>query len=750
MNKILRIVFTLILILVALPIITYTQENGSVKGKVIYEHNGNPLHNVSIQIVQLRRMVETDEEGTYEFTGIKPGTYTLLAHLEGFPDIAQTVTVTTGNVTTFDFKLRLSGLREQVTVTATGNEQSTLDALQSVNVLDSTRLAEESHPAIGEVLEKEPGIAKRSFGPGSSRPVIRGFDGDRVLVLQDGMRIGSLGSQSGDHGEPIDVLSLERLEMVKGPATLLYGSSAIGGVVNAVTGRDEHRHEGWRGYLTGIGSTNNNQAGLAAGVEYGYKNWLLWGNGTGQRTADYNTPIGEVINSKTRVGNGSGGFGYFGDKGFFSSSYSYDNRRYGIPFASEFHGHGHEHEEEEEEIAEEGELVDLSMRRHNFRVNGGFRNLDSFVSGMRLSIDYSNYKHQELEGTEISTTFNNKLFSYRGLFDQRRHGRFSGSFGFEGLSRDYETVGEESLITGSVDQNMVSFFTLQEIDFERVKFQVGGRIENNRYKPTTTELPNRSFTGFSGAAGLRLRLWEGGAFVSNYTHSYRAPALEELYSFGPHIGTLSFEIGNPALNRELSNGVEFSLRHTSSRIRAEGNFYIYDLEDFVSLAPIDEDGNGSVDIRDGLPSGEYLQADSRFVGAEVRLDIGLHRNFWINLGMDVVDAEFKKTNIPLPRIPPLRGRIGFDARYKALSIRPELILSSDQEELFPTETRTAGYAVFNLLGSYTIARQHHAHIFSFNAFNLGDRLYRNHLSFIKELAPEIGRGMRATYTIRFF
>ena len=735
----------------------------TLRGVVRLAEGTTPLHNVIVTLVQLRRSTETNEQGAYEFQNLPPGNYTVLAHMEGFPDLAQNVTVTQGGTATLDFRLRLSGIREEVTVTATGTEQSVFEALQTVTTLDATRIAEESHPALGEVLDKEPGVAKRSFGPGSSRPVIRGFDGDRVLVVQDGVRIGSLGSQSGDHGEPVDVLSLERLEVVKGPATLLYGSNAIGGVVNAVTGHD-YAHEGWRGYFTGLGGTTNNQAGVSGGVEYGTGKWMFWGSGSGQRTGDYDTPIGRIPNSKTRATNGLGGFGWYADKGFFSATYSFDGRRYGVPFAGLFEGG-----EEEEEAAsarftgglfqhanaggvvlspqEEEAQIDLKMRRHDVQFNTGFRNTGSFVDAFRLTLDYSDYQHRELEGEEVGTVFNNKQFVYRGFFTQRKTGRLTGSFGFSGFRRDYETIGAETLAP-PVIQNNFAAFVLQEVGFERATFQFGGRLEHNKYNPEGG-LPARSFTGFSGGAGVRVPLWPGGAFVFNYTHSYRAPALEELYNFGPHIGNLSFEIGNAALTRERGDGVEFSLRHNSNRLRATANVFYYNLQDFVFLAPVDEDADGFVDLEDGLTVARYLQGDSRYAGTEIDLDIAAHRNLWVNLGLDYVDAQLKD-GTPLPRIPPLRGRLGLDARLGNLSLRPEAILVRDQDELFPTETRTAGYAVFNVIASYIIPRPHYAHLFSVNAFNLGDRLYRNHLSFIKELAPEIGRGVRFTYTVRFF
>ena len=179
--------------------------------------------------------------------------------------------------------MQLGGLQEQVTVTATGNEQAVSSSIQSVEVIGSIDLAKKSPVSLGESLDGELGISKRSFGPGTARPVIRGFDGDRVLVLQDGNRIGGLGFESGDHAEPVNVLTVERIEVVKGPATLLYGSNAIGGVVNAVTGHDS-AHKGVNGYVTGIGSTNGSHAGGSGGIEFGTEKWLFWANGGGQRS----------------------------------------------------------------------------------------------------------------------------------------------------------------------------------------------------------------------------------------------------------------------------------------------------------------------------------------------------------------------------------------------------------------------------------------------------------------------------------
>ena len=210
-----------------------------------------------------------------------------MPHQEGFGDTTETVVLTAGGVAGIDFPMQITGVKEQVTVTATGNEQTTFEAIQTVSTVDSNQILQRPGVGLGDAVDNQPGVSKRDFGPGNSRPVIRGFDGDRVKVTTDGVTVGSLASQSGDHAEPIDVLALERIEVVKGPATLLYGSNAMGGVVNAISGHDEDMHPGFRGYFSALGATNSNQSGLSGGGEYGIKNWMFWTNLSGQRSGDY-------------------------------------------------------------------------------------------------------------------------------------------------------------------------------------------------------------------------------------------------------------------------------------------------------------------------------------------------------------------------------------------------------------------------------------------------------------------------------
>jgi iron complex outermembrane receptor protein len=730
-------------------------QTAKVSGKVTYSEN-TPLHDASVQIVQLKQTVSTDTEGNYVFENVVPGRYTILVHVEGFADAAKSVVVTANGAATVDFQMQISTLNEQVTITASGTEQSTFDSFQTVTSISSSVITQKSPSSLGEVLENETGVSKRSFGVGASRPVIRGFDGDRVLVLENGVRSGTVGSQSGDHGETVDTLSAERIEVVKGPATLLYGSNAIGGVINVVDNDENEPHNGFRGFLTTTGSNANREAAVSFGGEYGFKNWLLRGSLSAQRSGDYQTPLGRIPNSATRANSGSFGAGYYGKKAYLSGSFSTDVRRYGIPFAALFEGG------EETARLLGGELppapdedIDLRQRDYGFRLAGGFRELNNpFISGVQYNLGYSDYRHKEIEvlGDEetIGTIFDNKTFTYRSLFEQTKHKQLTGRFGFDGFNREYEVNGAEQLVNGKIKQNAFSVFALEELGFERVKFQFGGRVENNRYSAESPEYLDRSFTGFSGAVGMNLGLWKGGALIVNYSNSYRAPALEELYNNGPHIGTVTFEIGNQNLQAERSNGIDVSLRHQSDRFRLTGDVYYYGIKNFVYFQYQDEDGDGQVDIEDGLPVARYEQDKARFLGVELSADATFTK--WLGgfISADTVRARLTELDQNLPRIPPARVRTGLDFRYKNLTVRPEAVFAARQNKTAPLETPTAGYGIVNVTGSYTIARQHFAHIFTFNAYNLTDKLYRNHLSFIKELAPEIGRGIRFGYTVRFF
>lgn len=735
-----RRIFQLFVVLLVLTISLLAQTNGKISGKITFGDTGTALGNATVRIVQINRSVVTDADGSYEFTNIAPGRYTILVHQEGFVDLAKNVVMVAGATAGVDFQMSLIGIKEQVTVTPTGSKESTLNAIQPTESVSANKILERNNGGFADALIDEPGVNKRSATPASSRPVIRGFDGDRVLVTTDGLRVGSIASQSGNHAEPIDVLSLEKIEVVKGPGTILYGSNAIGGVVNAVSRHDDELHRGTSGYFSILGSNNSRQAAVSGGIEQSFGNFMVWGSGSGQRSSDHTAgaDYGKVDHTFTKYASGDGGIGYFARKGYANFNYNYYQTRYGIPI------------DPEEDPPKERSIT---LHRNDFRFNGGLRDLNSPIEAVKFSFDYSdlNQKEFESEGEEMTAVdsepaivFDNKVYSYRGLFNQRRYKKLTGTFGIDGYRRNYRTEGEETLIPGLVRQDSFSVFGLEEINLEHIGFQFGARVENNRYRPTDPDLLRRSITGFSGAFGVRVPIGENSVFVANFTRSHRAPALEELYNNGPHDDSLSFEIGDNNLRPEISNGIDLSLRHQSGRFRAEANFYYYDISNFTFLRLTDE-----IDEDTELPIAFYVQGDSRFVGTEVSMQVKTHKYLDAFANLDYVNAQLK-SGVPLPRIPPFRAHFGLDAHYKYFSVRPELTLAADQNRVFGEEIPTEGYKVFNLAGNVIIPRRHFAHIFSVYGYNLTNELYFNHVSFIKEFAPEIGRGVRFGYTVRFF
>ena len=783
------------------------QPTGVLQGAVTVAEQGGAatgtaVHGAVVLIVGTNLVGLTDEDGAFEFANVPAGVHEVLVQREHLTAGRQVVTVDVAGTATVDFELGLSPVHEDVTVTASAaGTETTFEAFNAVTTLDSFDVVQDPHGTLGDALQNEPGIANRSFGPAASRPIIRGFDNDRVLILEDGIRTGDLSSQSGDHGVTIDPAGAERIEIVRGPATLLYGSNAVGGLVNVITPHESYREslfDGTRAQFGADTGSANRQAGTNAGLQHARGGAVFWGSGSVRRSDDYETPAGPVENSASRLTNVRAGAGWFGDRLFASGGVTAEDGRYGIPFAGMFHSHDHGHDDHDdhddhgdEGVAEESEDIDLDFRRRAGRFDVGLRNLDNrVVEGVRVTLNVVDWNHDEIElggGVErIGTQFANRAWIVRADVDQQRTGRLSGRFGAWMQFRDFEATGAEAL-TPPVDQNSFAAFAYEALDFGRYRVQFGGRVERNDYRTGLRtgghghddaghdddhgddhdddhgddhgddhdddhgddhgEAPdprNRQFLGASASIGLHTDLGAGGAIVANVTRSHRVPALEELYRFGPHAGTRSFDVGDPGLEAETTLGFDLSFRHRIGRVRGDFNFYVYDIGGFIY-------GDRTTgEMRDDLQVLYFEQGDSRFVGFDATGSVRLGGQAWATLGLGLVDATLRPTGEPLPLIPPLRGMLRLDVPYGGFTVSPRLMFAARQDNVHRGETETAGYAVFDLLASYVWPRQHMSHALTLVGYNLTNVLYRNHTSYIKELAPEIGRGIKVGYSLRFF
>ncbi len=737
--------------------------SGTVTGKVTFAATGDPVHGATVIVIGASRTATTDETGRFRLDNVPVGTHEVIAQREHFSAARRMVTVTAGQATTVELSLEIETVHENVTVTASASgTATTFESFNAITSLDSVELTKNIGVSIADVLSAAPGVSKRSFGPGSGRPIIRGFDGDRVLVMQDGVRTGDLSSQSGDHGVSIDAASLDRLEVVKGPATLLFGSNAIGGVVNAISPQDAFRVSPFVGSLGGAtfdAGSADASVGLNGSLQYGRGGWTLWTGGGARRAGDYDAPSMTIANSASRLANGRLGVGYVGPNNFFSLGGTIEDSRHGVPFAGLFHGHGDGDEDAE---------IDIASSRWDVRADAGRRHLGgAFLDSAKLTLAHTAYTHDEIEvegGSEtLGTQFNNATTTVRAELAQKRIGRVTGRLGAEFLRRDFEAIGVEALAPPTL-QHSLAAFVYEEADFGRFRLQFGARAERATYDPGARpegeghdhgdegegeeahEPPpvrDRAFTALSGSLGLHADLGDTGAFVVNLSGASRAPALEELYNFGPHVGNLAFEVGNPDLRIERTVGLDVSLRSRAARVQGEVNVFAYGISNFVFLDLTDE-------LVDGLREARFVQADARFVGAEIAGSADLHPRLHLHTSASYVRAQLTGTSEALPRIPPLSARVELDIPVGGFKIGPEFVFTAAQNRVFRTETRTPGSTVVNLSASYLLARGHATHTFALKAYNLTNETWRLHTSFIKDLAPEIGRGVKVTYSVKFF
>ena len=414
---------------------SWAQETGVLQGTVTLSETGEGVSGAVVLIIDTGSVTLTDGQGDFKIEGLTEGTYEVMAQREHLSTNHQIITIESEQTSVVNFLLKLSPIHEEITVTATpGRISTSFDAFNATTTLDSFDLVAKAVGTIGEALEDQAGIAKRGFGPGATRPIIRGFDGDRVLTMEDGIRIGDLGSQSGDHGLITDPNGLARIEIVRGPATLLYGSNAIGGVINTITPHENFKKSltsGTRGQLSVDGGNANNQLGAFTSMQHTEGSVQFWAGGGNRRTNDYYTPEGIVENSATALATGRAGVGFSGKQLFASSGFVFEGGRYGVPFASEFHAHHDDHEDDDHE---DETFINIASSRRVGRFDIGIRNLEnSAVDSFKMTINLVDWEHKELEVSDdaetIGTKFNNRTYVVRADFEQKQTEKISGKFG---------------------------------------------------------------------------------------------------------------------------------------------------------------------------------------------------------------------------------------------------------------------------------------------------------------------------------
>ncbi|HEX2060477.1 MAG TPA: TonB-dependent receptor, partial [Thermoanaerobaculia bacterium] len=675
---------------------TLSAQNATIVGKV-YDPQAQPVSDATVTLVELRRQTRTAADGSFRFESVPPRHYHIRAESPRLGFTVGEADVEAGETRTVEVVIDPLVHAEEIVVTASADSRRESEVYQPVNVLGEEELRARIQPTLGETLAQEPGVTSTSFGAGASRPVIRGLGADRIRVLEEGVGTGDVSNVSPDHAVSVDPSGAEQIEIVRGPATLLYGSNAVGGVVNVISARVPSRvtTDPLTGSLDVRYGSAAEEKTTALVLDGGQGHFAWHADLTLRDTNDYEIPgpadpfddpehfEGVLENSALQSRTGTLGGSWIGDRGFFGIAVTNFTTNYGVPG----HAHHHEEEGEEEEEEEAGVRIDLEQRRFDIR---GELSQVAFFENVKLRLGITDYEHVELEGEEIGTRFTNDGFEGRLEGRHRPFGRVNGTWGVQLTSTDFEAMGAEAYIPPNASTAR-AIFAFEELPGERFDFQFGARFEHQDVSVDAEGLPDRDFGGISGSVGTIWKPAAGYVVALSLARAVRLPTATELYAHGPHAATRQFEIGNPMLEEETSLGVDLSFRRTVGRFRGELNLFNNSFDGYIYESPTGE-------VEDGMPVFMYVQRDARFHGAEIVTHTHLFSRRDAHVELDL-SADYVRGTLKgggnLPRIPPVRGAIGIRTHGGPWQLMAEVRHVFEQNDVAPLETVTRGYTMVN-------------------------------------------------------
>ncbi|MEH6661800.1 MAG: TonB-dependent receptor [Parasphingorhabdus sp.] len=670
---------------------------------------------------------------------------------------------------------------DMIIVTAPYVDQ--LDLLAGTSALSGDELAQDLRGQIGDSLTSLPGVSSTSFSPGSSRPVLRGFQGPRVRVLTDG--IGSLDASntSVDHAVTIDPLTAQRVEILRGPAVLLFGGDAIGGAVNVIDKRiprdipDDAIHLDAVG---GYGSAADDWS-IAGSVDVPLTPKLvIHADGSYRDTGDVRVPgyvlspdlradlladaaeeteeghldeaeelietanqSGRVANTASHTQTAGAGIAFIDDGGNLGFSVSYYDTDYGVP-SRPGAGHAHGDEEEEAEGHEEEGPVTIGLEQIRADLRGGV-NIGGFFEALNFRAGYSDYEHTEFEGDEVGTVFSVSGIEARAELVQADHDGWRGVIGTQVLARDFNAIGAEAFVPKNSIESW-ALFTVQEVDLGDIELEGALRFDQTTISANSINF-DRSFDTVSGAVGLAYAPDDAAFKIgANISRSERAPSAEELLSDGPHIATQAYEIGNPYFTTEKSWGGELYARWDSDDVQLSATVYSNFFKDYIFEAETAAE-------EDGLPVFQYFQRDATYYGFEASASAVVAHVGGFDLVADGV-ADYVRAKIDdgggaVPRIPPLRLLGGIKAHSDNLDLRAEVEWSDSQKKVTAFETPTDSFTMVNASAAWRPFGKDGGVTLLASANNIFDVNARRHASFTKDYVPLSGRDIRVSAKFSF-
>jgi iron complex outermembrane receptor protein len=652
---------------------------------------------------------------------------------------------------------------EEVVVTASPLRASALDLAQSAIVLAGDDLSRRISSSLGETLASQPGLTASFFGPRASRPIIRGLAGERVLMLQNGVSALDVSNLSPDHSVGIEEILADQVEVLKGPSTLVFGSGAVGGVVNVVDGRIPARGpEGWSGVAELRAESVDEELSGAARLDGRTGTLGFHAHGYYRETDDYDIPgyawsraartdaiedgeepdltRGTVENSDSETRGGALGASWFGDGVTVGLSWGRHETDYGLPGPG---GHAHEHADEPAAAAaEEEEAVRIDQRQDRFDLQAEWSDLGGLVEKVLLRAAYNDYRHDELEGTEIGTRFDQTGIDTRLHLDHAAVAGWAGTLGLQYTDSDLEARGDEAYVPPSQTRSFAAFLVERQ-RFDRLTVDLGARLERQEID---TEAAARDYgdTALTLAGGLLWAFDDALTGAVHLTRSERHPQAAELYADGPHLAVARYEIGDDGLRSEVANTIDLGLRGEGD-LHWHLSIYYSDFGDYIYTEPTGTE-------EDGLPVYRYVQRDAEFYGIEAEVEFPLARfaggDLHGRLGGDYVRGRLSQGG-DLPQIPPLRllGALEYDLGQFHAAVDVQWF--DEQSKTARDELPTDGGTLLGAEVSWLVDEWQPNLLVFLRGTNLLDEEMRRHSSPLKEYVPLPGAsvllGVRATF-----
>lgn len=637
---------------------------------------------------------------------------------------------------------------ERIYVFGHHHNSTLIDFVPSITELSGEELLLKRETSLGDTLAKETGVSSTGYGPNSSRPVIRGLDGDRIKMLQNGLGTLDASTQSVDHALSVDMLTIDQIEVVRGPMSLLYGSSAVGGVVNILTDRIHRDFDsGFYGKYNVEGQTAQPGSSQSLVLNYGVDYWMIHADISSRNLGELEVPdfartqqkrdeeartgekAGEVQNSFNKQTSGGAGVSRILENGYVGVSYSFLDNEYGT-------------------VSEPDVTIGMEQNRYEFHFEHGFE-VGPF-NNIRFKSAQADYEHTEFEGAAVGTVFKNEGNESRLELDNT-NGDLKGISGLQTRINKLAANGDEAFLPSSKTR-AISLFSLQDYKQGKNTYSVGTRIESTKIEKEASANFGASrevdYTSLNFSLGYQYKLSDNSSLNQSLSYTERAPTAQELFANGAHIASSTFEVGRDNLKKEEAVAYEINYKYQENQNEYFASVFVQHFDNFIFLNP-----TGTTDSESSLAVFNYDQIGAFFYGLELS---GLtpiaqngRTNYLLKSSFDYVRAQSSNGKLDLPRITPARLGTGLQVTRNKWRSDLDLRYVFKQSKVANFETRTDSYVMLDLSFHYDFTFYNRGLTVYTKLNNLLDEEARNHVSTIKDVAPLAGRnatlGIQGTF-----